>query len=203
MGFDERAKKWDNKDRIERAKVISNEILKNIGLEKIKNALEFGCGTGLVSFNLKDEIEKIDLVDTSQGMIEVLEEKLAENNIKNMTASCNDITKYEHLQKKYDLIYTSMVLHHIEDINNILSIFYKKLKPKGQLIIIDLNKDNGEFHKSDLEFKGHNGFEVRKLETLLRNNNYNNIESYTFYRNKKYVEDKEILYSLFLLKCEK
>ena len=54
MSFDNYAKTWDTEKRINRAKIISNEISNSIDIHKNYSAMEFGCGTGLVSFNLYD-----------------------------------------------------------------------------------------------------------------------------------------------------
>ena len=40
------------------------------------HALDYGCGTGLLSFPLKDELGHITLNDNSAGMLEVVQEKI-------------------------------------------------------------------------------------------------------------------------------
>ncbi len=72
MSFDKYAITWDTEKRVNRAKIIAEEISKTIQIKKRYNALEFGCGTGLVSFNLYDKFESITLVDISKGMIDML-----------------------------------------------------------------------------------------------------------------------------------
>jgi len=52
------------------------EINEFIQPNKKLNALDFGCGTGLLSFKLKDFFKTITLTDNSEGMISVLQEKV-------------------------------------------------------------------------------------------------------------------------------
>jgi len=51
--FDERAKDWDSDPKkVERARVVADAIRSVIPLSKDMHALEYGCGTGLLSFAL-------------------------------------------------------------------------------------------------------------------------------------------------------
>lgn len=52
-------------------------------------ALEYGCGTGLLSFNLQPFLGKIVLADTSEEMLEVLKEKIAASQIKDVEKLLN------------------------------------------------------------------------------------------------------------------
>ncbi|WP_195971218.1 class I SAM-dependent methyltransferase [Clostridium thermobutyricum] len=72
MDFNYLARQWDDSRRIERAKIISNEIRKNLGDVKLNKGLEFGCGTGLITFNLTDLFNDVTLIDISSEMIEVV-----------------------------------------------------------------------------------------------------------------------------------
>ena len=83
MSFDLRAKNWDTEDRVTRAKEISEEIIRGLNLPKEISVMEFGCGTGLVSFNYKDIFDKITLIDSSQGMIDEVNQKIKSEDIKN------------------------------------------------------------------------------------------------------------------------
>ena len=66
--FDERAKDWESDPKkVERARVVADAIRKSIPLSNEMNALEYGCGTGLLSFALQSDLGQITLADTSQG----------------------------------------------------------------------------------------------------------------------------------------
>lgn len=75
--FDDRAKEWDNdSQKIERARVVADAIRASIHLRPSMTALEYGCGTGLLSFALLADLGAITLADTSEGMLAVLSDKI-------------------------------------------------------------------------------------------------------------------------------
>ena len=83
--FDERAKDWDSDPmKVERARVVSDAIRNAVTLSREMHALEYGCGTGLLSFALQEDLGQITLADTSQGMLDVLGEKIASSGVTNM-----------------------------------------------------------------------------------------------------------------------
>ena len=58
MNFDKVARIWDDELRIERSKIIAKQIKLNLLGKENSVAMEFGAGTGLISFNLCNEFEK-------------------------------------------------------------------------------------------------------------------------------------------------
>lgn len=203
MSFDSDAKNWDTDLRINRAKVIAEEIGKYIDSDKQYSAMEFGCGTGLISFNLHDKFKNITLIDSSQGMIEILNSKISNYKINNMIPYHLDITSSEALNLNFDVIYNSMVLHHIPDTNEIIKDFYKLLNKEGYLFIVDLDEDDGSFHSNYPEYDGHNGFDQEYLKGILSSAGFKDIESSTFYYGEKRIEEKVVNYSLFLMRARK
>ena len=191
MNFDDVAREWDNEKRIKRAKIIANKIKTTITVGEDKSAMEFGCGTGLVSFNLHTEFKNITLIDTSKEMINVVNNKIETLNLNNINAYCQDLADNK-LNKKFDIIYSSMALHHIVDINELCKEFYNMTKLNGTLCIVDLNKDDGSFHKNEIGFNGHNGFSKGWLKSMLEANGFSNIKSQTFYEGTKQIDDIEL-----------
>jgi len=201
MNFNIEATNWDNERRVKRAKIIADEIIKSIHIEKhYRRALEFGCGTGLVSFNLIDKFEHITLIDTSKGMIETLNFKIQDLKVKNMTAIQVDIDCDSEMQgDRFDVIYTSMALHHIRNIRTILRNLFELLNDNGYLCIVELVEDDGSFHKLEKDFNGHNGFNQNELEELLGELGYKSVVTNIFYNDVKVIEGSKINYSLFLM----
>lgn len=203
MNFDNYAKTWDTDKRINRAKIIANEISNSIRINENSSAMEFGCGTGLVSFSLNEKFKSITLVDSSKGMIDILKSKIHRYKVTNMFPYLLDLTNKNSLVLKSDVIYTSMALHHINDTKTIIKNFYQLLNTDGYLCIVDLDKDDGSFHKKEMGFDGHNGFNQNDLRSILNNSGFKDIQSNTFYYDEKIIEGEIIKYSLFLLKARK
>lgn len=203
MDFDKKANIWDSPYRIDRAQIIANEIIKNSAPNKDMVAMEFGCGTGLVGLNIIDKLNSLYFVDNSQGMLDVLNTKIENSTIKNAYVNCIELHTTHAELPLFDMMFTSMALHHIPDAESLLTIFYNKLKNNGKLCIVDLNKEDGSFHSDESGFKGHNGFEQKDLQNMLFTIGYKNIESYTFLKDKRKRGDSEVFYSLFVLTASK
>lgn len=203
MSFDNHAKNWDTELRITRAKKIATEIEKVLEKAEVSIAMEFGCGTGLISFNIFERFEKVVLVDSSKGMIDIVNTKISMFGVNNMVAIMADICTSNTIEEKFDVIYSSMVLHHVNNITEIIDTFKDMLNPNGYLIIVDLDKEDGSFHKEYADFDGHNGFDQDDLRNDLASAGYEDIESRTFYHDIRVIDEDEIKYSLFLMKAKK
>ena len=130
--FDERAKDWDSDPKkVERARAVAEAIRSAIPLTPNMSALEYGCGTGLVSFALQADLGQITLADTSQGMLDVLSEKIAAAGVTNMHPARLDLSTDPLPAERFDLTYSLMTLHHIEDAKGILKKFHALLEPSG------------------------------------------------------------------------
>jgi ubiquinone/menaquinone biosynthesis C-methylase UbiE len=196
MYFDDESKKWDTEYRVERAKKVSAEIETYLEEKDNLRALEFGCGTGLISENLTHRFSSILMMDLSEGMIEQLKLKIEKNNIKNMKTWYGDLFEF-HDNGKFDVIYTSMAFHHIEDLPKVTEKLCELLNKNGKLIVVDLCPDDGSFHDEVHGFSGHNGFKLADMEDLLNKGGLEVIGSRVFYSGIKENEGKEHPYQLF------
>ena len=164
--FDARAREWDkDKMHMERSVAIAAELQKMIPLNHSMKALEYGAGTGILSFLLKDKFSEITLMDSSQEMIKVCEEKVEYHNAKHIKPIWYDL-EHKDYAEKFDVIYNQMVLHHVNDVEHILNKFYSLLNPGGYLAIADLYTEDGSFHGPDV--KVHWGFDPEKLMEILK-----------------------------------
>lgn len=157
--FDNRAAAWDDKPR--RAKLaadVARVICDTVKITPGMDILDFGCGTGLLTLQFPPLARSVTGIDSSKGMLAVLEEKIREQGLKNVTARCIDVEKGELPDGTYDLIVSSMTFHHIRDVQPVLAILSSLLKPAGTLAIADLDSDNGKFHDTP-EGVFHNGFD--------------------------------------------
>ncbi len=171
--FDNKAKNWDTEDKINRAQIFADKIKVELAVSGKLSALEYGAGTGLVSFCLKDYFAKIVLADSSDGMLNAAQKKIDNLNIAHISARKIDLIN-ENMNEKFDVIYSLLTLHHINNTEYILQQFYSLLNDGGYLFIADLDIEDGSFHGDG--FDGHNGFERSHLFTLSRQIGYNHIK---------------------------
>ncbi len=197
--FDSQAANWDTDIRTQRAKIIADKIRSLINGGQQKTAMEFGCGTGLIGFQLADSFHSLILVDNSEGMIGKVRQKIDSLMKQNITAMCVDLISNAPADLRFDYIFSSMALHHIEDIDSIFSRFYDLLNYGGSILVVDLDEDDGRFHANEPDFKGHNGFNQASISDQLCKAGFSNVQIQNFYHNSKEVNGEKVSYSLFIL----
>jgi ubiquinone/menaquinone biosynthesis C-methylase UbiE len=201
--FDERAKDWDSDPKkVHRAKTVAEAIRSAIPLTADMSALEYGCGTGLLSFALQSDLGSITLADTSLGMLNVLTEKIAASGVTNMSPLRLDLSVDPLPAQPFDLTYSLMTLHHIDDAKGILKKFHALLKPGGWLCISDLDKEDGTFH-TDGTTDVHLGFERGELQRWVEETGFEDVKFSTAYEIKKDIGGAEKIFPVFLLTARK
>lgn len=202
IDFDSKARQWDeNPVFVERGRKIAEAIRKQVALTPDMSALDYGCGTGLLSFPLKDALGQITLKDTSTGMLEVLREKIAAQGVANMTVRQTDLTAEPLPDERYDLIYSSMTLHHIPDTDKILQVFHDLLNKGGKLCLADLDKEDGSFH--GIEIDVHHGFDRTALAAKAERAGFRNIRFDTVFEIAKDTDGGSRAYPVFLMTAER
>lgn len=196
MDFNAQANHWDTDRRKQRAKQISALIREKLEFTGDEVLLDYGCGTGLISFNLSQGVGTVVGYDSSLQMLEVFNSKIDSNKI----LSTNSLESYNN---HFDCVVSSMVFHHIMNLDETLDDIYRILKVDGKLLIVDLDLDDGSFHRDELDFKGHNGFERNQFKSLVESHGFACIELETALRDNKRSDDKELQYSLFYLYAKK
>lgn len=201
--FDERSKDWDaDPKKVQRAFDVADAIRRAIPLSREMSAFEYGCGTGLLSFALKDEFQHITLADTSQGMLEVLREKIAVTGVTNMHPLRLDLTTDPVPSKKFHITYSMLTMHHIQDTESILKKFNELLLPDGILLIADLDKEDGSFH-TDGTTDVHKGFAQQTLQQQVEAAGFGDVHFSIAHIIKKEVEGKEKEFPVFLMSARK
>lgn len=194
--FEMIANMYDTPERIQIAKVSSEAIREYIVDAKSKNAIDFGCGTGLVGMNLLHEFDSMLFLDTSQNMILQVRQKITDFNIRNADTLCFDFEQEGLSDLHADYIFMAQVLLHIPDVEFVLSKLFDVLNEGGHLLIVDFNKN--ENIVSDLV---HNGFHQDELSGVMTKIGYKHIQSKTFYHGSKIFMGQDA--SMFVLGAQK
>jgi ubiquinone/menaquinone biosynthesis C-methylase UbiE len=176
--FERMAKKYDSPERMALAKIISDRVRLELKETKEKTLLDYGSGTGLVGLALTDLVKQSTLVDSSENMVQIIQEKIDTQDIRHVTAKVLDLTK-ETLTEKVDIIIVSLVLLHIPDTKKILKKLYHSLNEGGRLILIDFDKNEHVSHP-----KVHNGFLASDLSELLAQVGFSNSKIENFHHGK-------------------
>lgn len=194
--FEMIADMYDTPERIQIAKVSSDAIREYVVDAKSKNAIDFGCGTGLVGMSLLNEFNSMLFLDTSQNMIHQVRQKISDYDIRNADTLCFDFEQEGLADLHADYIFMAQVLLHIPDVEFVLSKLFDVLNEGGHLLIVDFNKN--ENIDSDLV---HNGFYQDELSDMMMKIGYKHIESKTFYHGSKIFMGQDA--SMFVLNAQK
>jgi ubiquinone/menaquinone biosynthesis C-methylase UbiE len=189
--FDEAAATWDSEPlRIALMKAVGECILGEARPSADMEVLDYGCGTGLVSLYLLPHVRSVTGADSSPGMLEVLERKLAAGAIANMRVLRLDLEHDAVPARRYDMIVSSMTLHHVADTECVLTAFHRMIRPGGTLCIADLDTEPGTFHP-DAAAAGvhHHGFDRVELRRRLEGIGFTHLRDRTAHTIVKPVAD--------------
>jgi ubiquinone/menaquinone biosynthesis C-methylase UbiE len=196
--FDSKARQWDENPLFqERARQIVAAIRAEVPLNRAMAALDYGSGSGLLSFPLKDELGHITCKDTSAGMLDVLRQKIALQGVANISVRQVDLTAAPLPDERYDLVYSSMTLHHIPDTAHILRVFHDLLSAGGHLCIADLDQEDGRFH--GIEVDVHHGFDRDTLASLAKAKGFADVRFRTVFEIVKEQPEGPVSYPVFLM----
>jgi SAM-dependent methyltransferase len=203
--FDNKASGWDeNPVHAQRAEETFRAISRHVRLDRDFACLEYGSGTGLLSFAIRPYVKSITLCDTSEGMLKVAKEKIESGRVTNMKTSNLDLASGAKLAERFDLVYTLMALHHVPDTKKIVSVFFELLLPGGTLCIADLVEEDGSFHGNPEGMHMHHGFAIDRLSRMLSDAGFREIESEIYYSMERATENGiRKTYPIFLVVAKK
>jgi ubiquinone/menaquinone biosynthesis C-methylase UbiE len=123
-------------------------LRKTLSTIQFDNCLEIGCGTGKNTEWLISTAKEVLAVDLSDEMLAKAKKKITSDNVQFILA---DITNnWTFVNKQYDLITFSLVLEHIENLDDIFKKVSTATSPKGFVYV-------GELHP----FKQYTGTKAR------------------------------------------
>ena len=176
--FDAVAAGWDEEPRrVKLAQEVVTAICRELPLATEMEALDYGCGSGLVTLGLQPFVGRITGADSSQGMLQVLSRKVRERGITNVDAKFIDLEQ-QRLDGSYDLIVSSMTLHHVHDVAALIGSFVQILNPGGWLALADLESEDGGFH-DDPTGVYHRGFDREFFSSVCSENSLTDIRIVT------------------------
>jgi ubiquinone/menaquinone biosynthesis C-methylase UbiE len=196
--FDARAATWDDDPtKVERARAIADAILREVPLAPSMAALEYGAGTGLLGFMLRDRIGELTLADISDGMLDVARRKIAASGDTRIRAVKLNLVTDELPSERYNLVFSAMTLHHVPDTVGILQRFHAVLRPHGLLCIADLDSEDGSFHGAG--FDGHLGFDRTILGAQAHAAGFASVRFSTAYEMRKASAGAMRTFPIFLM----
>ena len=171
--FAHKSKSWDmNSKRVKNAKSIGDGIVKGVELKSTMKIMDFGAGTGLLSYFIAPFVDTIVAVDNSPSMLEKFKEKAPEFDCKTEVLEL-DLSRRE-IDEKFNGIVSSMTIHHLEDTKELFQKFYNMLESDGFIAIADLDSEDGTFHSDNIGVF-HFGFDRDALREIAMEVGFKNI----------------------------
>lgn len=202
--FNEAASSWDEEPRrVRLASEVAEAVKREVALRDDMDVLDYGCGTGLVSLFLQPLVRSITGADTSDGMLEILRAKVAARCLTNVHTVHLDPERESLPAECFDLVVSSMTLHHIEALETLLRDFHRVLRPGGVLAVADLDSEDGNFHGHGLT-AAHSGFDREWMRGMLVEAGFTEIRAVTAAMLEKPDAQGVVRsYSVFLLVARK
>lgn len=195
--FNQVAKEWDSGDmRVNIAHAVFQTITSRIALLNHMDILDFGAGTGLLSFKIAPMVKKVVGVDLSEKMLEQLESKNSDKI--RVDAVCRNICEVP-LEQQFHGIVSSMAMHHVEDTAELFKAFHGHLKRNGFIAIADLDAEDGTFHSHGNDGVFHFGFDRDALRETIENAGFENVRFHHVHT----VEKEASRFPIFLVMAHK
>lgn len=105
---------------------------------------DLGAGEGMISQLLAERAKKVYCIDRSKSMVRIGLELAQRNGLSNLVYKLGDLESVPLEDQTVDLALMSQSLHHALHPEQALREAFRILKPKGQLIIIDLKQHQFE-----------------------------------------------------------
>jgi 2-polyprenyl-3-methyl-5-hydroxy-6-metoxy-1,4-benzoquinol methylase len=169
--FDDEAATWDDDPGHEKRQLaVARAIRESQTLSPRMKAVDVGAGTGRLSILLADLVDTVVVTDPSAGMVQVARERIEAAGLSDRLRAVQLDLTTDRLEGTYDVVWSSMAFHHVQDLEALLRSVAGLLVDGGRLAIADLEEDpDGAFHADKVDFDGHHGFQRQHLaEQLVR-----------------------------------
>lgn len=117
---------WDNAANTYDQEERKNEQTRVKIIEKTKKhlkindiVLDYGCGTGLISNEIADNVKIIHAIDISSNMIEITKRKADGRKIENIVYAHSTIFDERYKRGSFDVILVFYILHLLEDTHGV------------------------------------------------------------------------------------
>jgi len=96
-------------------------------------ALDIGCGSGILAFELAQYYDNVVAVDLSAKMLAIASQKRSAPNIEYIQMDASQLA----LDRQFDLIVSAATFHHLPNLPAALDAIKRMLNPHGKIVFLD------------------------------------------------------------------
>jgi len=141
-------KDWSNEydntlGKVQRHHKLLDLVVESSEVKEGELVLDIGCGTGLLSLKF---LEKADCliygIDSSPEMLEIFKNKIDKLNLsERISCKLEDAENLDFEKKFFDVIASTVTLHHVKNKYPVIKKIYELLKSGGKFILGDIDMD--------------------------------------------------------------
>ena len=153
----------------------TKEILSLLSLKRDYIVADLGCGSGVFTIPLSENVAEVFAIDSEPKMLEFVNQKILKKKISNIKTRLSVNNNIPLNDNMFDLVLTVNTMHEFSDLDKTAKEIKRILKHDGKLCIVDFKKKREGFgppqnirissRKAKTLFLNHN-FEVIKLKFL-------------------------------------
>jgi ubiquinone/menaquinone biosynthesis C-methylase UbiE len=142
--FRDWSNEYDNTlGKVQRHHKLLDLVVDTSGVKDGDKVLDIGCGTGLLSLKF---LRKTDCliygIDNSPDMLEIFKGKIKELNLsERISCKLGDAENLEFKNREFDIIASTVTLHHVKDKYPVIKKIYELLKAGGKFVLGDIDVD--------------------------------------------------------------
>ncbi|MDR2974111.1 MAG: class I SAM-dependent methyltransferase [Propionibacteriaceae bacterium] len=181
-----------------RSDVIAAAVAQSVPESNTLSVLDYGCGPGHIGVRLAGHFAHVVLADVDAQAVD--QACAASSDLANTSVRWLDLTDVVPSDLHVDVVVSSLSWHHIPDLGSLLEAL-PQVADGGRLFVIDMDDDGGAYHADHPEYAGITGFDRDALAGLLRGHGYVNVTITDLWKGEKWVADKLVPMSLFLIQA--
>ncbi|KUK14404.1 MAG: Methylase involved in ubiquinone/menaquinone biosynthesis [bacterium 42_11] len=141
--FDTVAVRWDKMRSSFFSEAVREKAIALAEVEEGKRALDVGAGTGFITEGLIERGLVVVAMDRSKAMLKRMKKKFSDPyRVIYLIGEAEDIPL---LDGSFDYVFANMCLHHVENPDKAIREMVRVLKPRGKLVITDLDEHSFTF----------------------------------------------------------
>ncbi len=136
------ANEYDNTlGKVQRHHKLLDLVVESSEIKEGELVLDIGCGTGLLSLKF---LRKADCliygIDSSPEMLEIFKEKITKLNLSGkISLELEDAENIDFKNENFDIIASTVTLHHVKNKLPVIEKIYKLLNPGGKFLLGDID----------------------------------------------------------------